>query len=204
MPRNKAETHEKILPAAQQEFMEKGFEEASMRTIADKIGMSAAGIYRHYANKEAMFSALVEPAVQAADKWYNAHKADDYKLLETCDMDAMWEIEADANMIEEVVYPNFDSFKLLICHSAGTKYENYIHELVMLEQRETIAFMEAAKAKGIPVKEIPPDELHLLLSAYITALFEIVVHDFPKEKASHYLENFKKFFTPGWRAVLGL
>lgn len=175
-----------------------------MRSIAAKIGISAAGLYRHYADKEALFSALVEPAVNACEQWYQAHKAKDYDLLDQNDLDAIWEGGAETGLIMEVVYPNFNAFKLLICRSEGTKYANYLHELVMLEQRETIAFMAIAKERGVPVKEVRTEELHLLLSAYVTALFEVVVHDFPKEDAMHYLQTFQEFFYPGWRAVLGL
>lgn len=204
MPRDKTETHERILPAAKEEFLEKGFEQASMRSIAAKAGMSAAGLYRHFADKEALFAALVEPAMAACERWYTAHKAWDYEMLEQNDLDTMWESGADARLITEVVYPHFDAFKLLICKSAGTRYASYLHDLVMLEQEETLAFMEAARVRGIPVKDIREEEIHLLMSAYVTALFEVVVHDFPQEDAVHYLETLQAFFCPGWRAVLGL
>lgn len=204
MPKDKTETYEKILPAAREEFLEKGFEQASMRSIAAKVGMSAAGLYRHFADKEALFSALVEPAVKACEAWYQSHKSTDYELLEQNRLDDMWEMGADADLILDVVYPNYDAFKLLICRSEGTRYADYMHELVMLEQEETLLFMEEAKKRGVPVKEVRPEEIHLLMSAYVTALFEVVVHDFPKEEARHYLETFKAFFYPGWRAVLGL
>ena len=45
--------------------------------------------------------------------------------------------------------------------------------------------------------------MHLLMSAYVTALFEVVVHDFPLEDARHYLRTFHEFFYPAWRTVLG-
>lgn len=204
MPKDKTETHTKILLAAKEEFLEKGFERASMRSIAGRIGMSAAGLYRHFADKEDLFAALVEPAVNACEEWYQAHKEADYELLDQNDLESMWESGADLGLIMEVVYPNFDAFKLLICCSEGTRYATYLHDLVMLEQEETMAFMDAARQRGIPVKDVRPEEIHLLMSAYVTALFEVVVHDFPKEEARHYLETFQTFFYPGWRAVLGL
>lgn len=204
MPKDKTETHEKILPAAKEEFLEKGFEQASMRNIAAKIGMSAAGLYRHFANKEDLFAALVEPALKACREWYQVCKEKDYEWLDENDLDAMWESNADVEMILEIVYPNFEAFKLLICRSEGTRYANFLHDLVMLEQKETLAFMDIARQRGVPVKEIREEEMHLLMSAYVTALFEVVVHDFPKEDARHYLKTFQEFFYPGWRSVLGL
>lgn len=204
MPRDKTETYQKIIPAAKEEFLEKGFEQASMRTIAARVGMSAAGLYRHFADKEDLFSVLVEPGMQAMEEWYQAHKMRDYQLLDHNKLDSMWNNHAEAAMITEVVYPHFDAFKLLICCSEGTRYACYLHELVVLEQKETLAFLDAARERGVPVKDISPDELHLLLSAYVSALFEVVVHDFPLQDAEHYLNTFQQFFYPGWRAVLGL
>lgn len=204
MPRDKTETHRKIVPAAKAEFMEKGFEQASMRAIAARIDMSVAALYRHFADKEALFAALVKPALTAIQECYQSRKDRDYELLEQNDLDSMWTAQAEVNLITEVVYPNYDAFKLLICHSEGTRYAGFLHEVVMLDQRETEEFLRVAKGRGVPVKDIRSEELHLLLSAYVTALFEVVVHDFPEEDALHYLQTFHTFFYPGWRAVLGL
>ncbi len=204
MPKDKTQTHQKILPAAMAEFLEKGFEKATMRGIAEAAGITAAGLYRHFADKEAMFAALVDPVLAQCEAWYKKHKDEDYALLERGDLEAMWYQGTELTMMMNLVYENFDVFKLLLCRSEGTKYANWQHEFVMLEQRETMAYMEAAKAKGIPVREIKPEELHLLLTAYVSAMFEVVVHDFSKEDATHYLQTLEAFFTPGWRAVLGL
>ena len=96
------------------------------------------------------------------------------------------------------------SIKLLLCCSAGTKYAWFLHDIVVMEQQETLAYMEEAKKHGVPVKEVDPKELHLLMTAYTNALFEVVVHDFTKEEALHYLDTMHQFFIPGWRAILGL
>ena len=63
MPKDKTETHERIIPAAMKIFLEKGFEKATMREIAEEAGITAAGLYRHFVDKEAMFAALVEPVL---------------------------------------------------------------------------------------------------------------------------------------------
>ena len=44
MPKDKTETHERILPVARKIFLEKGFEKASMRDIASEAGLTAAGL----------------------------------------------------------------------------------------------------------------------------------------------------------------
>jgi hypothetical protein len=116
----------------------------------------------------------------------------------------MWNESPALTVILDLAYKYFDEFKLLLCCSEGTKYSNYIHELVSMQQKETLAYMEVARKKGFPVKDIIVEELHLLLSAYSTAVFEIVVHDFSRKEAEHYIKTLQDFFKPGWRAVLGL
>ena len=203
MPRDKSETHQKILPAARAEFLEKGFEGATMRDIAAKAGLTAAGLYRHFADKEAIFSALVDPALTACERQYQLHRAVDYDFLAQGDLDGMWSQGAELEFLK-LVYENYDGFKLLVCRAQGTKYEDYLHRFILLEQAETLAYMDAAKAQGVPVRDIDPKELHLLLTAYANALFEVVVHDFTREESEHYLRTLAEFFNPGWRAVLGL
>lgn len=204
MPRDKTETHNKILPAAMEVFLEKGYEKATMREIAAKAGITAAGLYRHFPDKEAMFSALVEPVMKKLEKWYQYNKKLDYEYLENNDMDGMWQEETDLKMMIDLVYENFQEFKLILCCSEGTRYVNFLHDFTMVEQEETMAYMDAARERGVPVRNVNSEGLHLLMSAYVNAMFEVVIHDYSREQASHYLKTLRDFFSPGWRNLLGL
>ena len=204
IPRDKSASHKRIIPAARQEFLEKGFEKASIRAIAAAAGMTSAGLYRHFADKEAMFAELVEPLLQEFRGLFDVFKTRDYELLERGLLDTMWEDGADLAAFLDLIYRDFDAAKLLICRSQGTRYEYFIHDFVMEEQKETLAYLDEARRRGVPVKDIRPEELHLLLSAYASAISEVVVHDFTREEAQHYLTTLQTFFYPGWRAVLGL
>ena len=61
MPRDKSLSHEKVKKAIREEFLEKGYEAASIRSIGARAGMTSAGLYWHYADKEAMYAAVVDP-----------------------------------------------------------------------------------------------------------------------------------------------
>ncbi len=204
MPKDKSDTYKKIIPAAKKEFLSKGFEKASMRSIASGAGMSAAGLYRHFADKEAMFDALLGPLFEQLEISFQKQRDRDYALLDHNCLDDMWNEQADLSLFMDLMYSYFEEFKLLICCSQGTKHANFIHDFVTMEQKETLEFLEEARKKGILVNDIVPKELHLLLSAYYTSVFEVVVHDFSREEAKHYLDTLQKFFYPGWRRILGL
>lgn len=52
-------TRQSILQAAYELFLEKGYTAASMREIAERTGLALGGIYNHFENKDAIFSALI-------------------------------------------------------------------------------------------------------------------------------------------------
>ena len=75
MPRDKTASHLKVMAAARDEFLEYGFEKASMRRIGERCGLTAAGLYRHCRDKEDLFDQLVAPALERLDSWMKTHLA---------------------------------------------------------------------------------------------------------------------------------
>ena len=63
MSESAAETKAKILESAKKEFLEKGFVNASLRTIAANAGLTTGAMYRHFKDKDALFCALVDQAI---------------------------------------------------------------------------------------------------------------------------------------------
>ena len=59
MSESAAETKAKIIESAKKEFLEKGFMNASLRTIAANAGVTTGAMYRHFKDKDALFCALV-------------------------------------------------------------------------------------------------------------------------------------------------
>lgn len=53
-------TKDIILACARDQYLTDGYKGLSMRKIADKAGISATAIYRHFDNKEALFHRLVK------------------------------------------------------------------------------------------------------------------------------------------------
>jgi AcrR family transcriptional regulator len=52
-------THQTILQAAYELFLENGYAATSMRKIAERTGLALGGIYNHFENKQAIFSELI-------------------------------------------------------------------------------------------------------------------------------------------------
>ncbi len=192
-------TKEKILQIAKEEFVDKGFKNTSMRQIATRVGITATALYRHYENKEKIFDAVVAPAYEAWEKFCDEESVRQTDIARNESMDAMWDDESQLHRVVDMIYENLEEQKLLFCQSKGTKYEDFLHRLVTRVQTETMEFMSELKASGVNVKDVEEREMHLLLSAEYSAIFEILDHDFNYEEAYHYVQTVTHFFTFGWR-----
>ena len=204
MPRDKTLSHEKVKKAIKEEFLEKVFEDASVRSIGARAGMTSAGLYRHYKDKEAMFNAMVEPLIESIKDWTERHTSRKYDLLEDGVPDNELFGETFIDMVREVILPRKDEFILLISRSGGTRYENFIHDYVEENQKQFLEAIRYLKEKGYHTTELGEEELHMLLSAYLTACFEPIIHHYDDEKIEKYLNTVQEFFMPGWLKIMGV
>lgn len=204
MPRDKTLSHEKVKKAIKEEFLEKGFEDASIRSIGARAGMTSAGLYRHYADKEAMFNAMVEPLIESIKNWTARHTDKKFSLVDEGVPDDELFGETFVDMIKEIILPRRDEFILLMSRSGGTKYENFIHDYVEGNQKEFLEAIRYLKEKGYPATDLSEEELHMLLSAYLTACFEPIIHDYDDAKVEKYLNTVQDFFMPGWLKIMGV
>ena len=204
MPKDKTASHIQVMTAVKEEFLEKGYEAASVRSIAARAGMSAAGLYRHYPNKEAMFEDLVQPLIREMDEWVYRHKKKAYERVQQGE-EGKQELfgESMTDLIRDVVYPQKEIFQMLLCGASGSKYESFINDYVEVQQQDMIEAFAYMKEHGYAMEEISQEELHMLLSAYTTAIFEPIIHNYTEEQMNHCLNTVNRFFMPGWMEIMG-
>lgn len=205
MPKNKQTTHSLIDKVMREEFLTKGFENASMRHIAKRCGLSTAALYRHYTGKEEMFASLVSPYVQKIDSWSKQHVETKYEQMKIGDIskETLFD-ESLIDLVENVIYPNKEMYCLLFYHAQGSRYENYLENLISSEAHEMMHVFSVLKKAGIQSQDPLDEEMHMLLSAYMNAILQPVNHLYPKDKTAHCLQTTKEFFLPGWMKLMGL
>jgi len=205
MPKDKSLSHSRVIKAINEEFLEKGYEAASLRSIAIRADMSVAGLYRHYSDKESMFEEFIKPLMEQIDDWMNAHKKSQYRLMESGVTDSKKLMESTlVGLISDILYPNKEIFKILVSGAKGTKYENYVHEFVHRQQVEMKKALMKMQEYGFKVRIPEDDELHIIMSAYVTAEFEPIIHDYGEEKMRLCLDTINQFFMQGWMSMMGL
>lgn len=204
MPRDKSLSHEKVKRAIREEFLEKGYDDASIRSIGARAGMTSAGLYRHYPDKESMYLAMVEPLIASIKTWTDRHTAMKFDMVDGGAKNEELFGENFIDLIREVILPRRDEFKLLMTRSSGTKYENFINDYVEENQKKFMEAIRYLKRHGYKTIDISEEELHMLLSAYLTACFEPIIHDYDDKKIIKYLNTVQQFFMPGWMKIMGI
>lgn len=194
-----------ILECAKEEFMQKGFADASMRTIAEKAGFTTGMLYSRFADKNELFSALVK---EGADKLYSyfSDVQEEFAEFPATQQVAEMQTYTSSKMrtVIDIIYEYFDTFKLIVCHSAGSSYDRYIDRIIEYETDSTERFMRVLQENGTSVKTVRRDINHMLASALFNGIFEVVAHDFPKEDALEYVNAVCDFFFAGWQRLLGI
>ncbi len=69
----KEEIRLKILETAADEFLKKGYENASMRTIAKKAHTTIGNIYHYYQNKEVLLETILMPTIENIETMMQLH-----------------------------------------------------------------------------------------------------------------------------------
>ena len=79
MAKQKPGVYDRVLECAKDEFLSKGFLDASLRAIAQEAGTSTCSIYTRFGDKEGLFRAIVEPVV---DQFKATLSEKDMQILE--------------------------------------------------------------------------------------------------------------------------
>ena len=148
-----------------------------------------------------MFAALVEPAYEGLKKTFFQIADQDIGIMENSFHEEAWDENEETVWTIHYIYEHYQAFKLLICKSQGTRFENFTHELVLLEEESTIKYMRKLKKLGIRVNRVPKKELHLFVTTSINAIFLTVEHDFSKKDALLYARHLDAYNTAGWKKL---
>lgn len=195
---------ERIIAAAKREFLDKGYVDASLRTIAAEADTSTNSIYVRFGDKEGLFSAIVEPALSEMIERF-IHIQEQFHQMTLREQAERMPQYADGGTSEliDYMYAHLDEFRLLLDASYGTRFHNFVDVLVRVEVEYTYKYMEAG---GYPEKcgdAVTEKLLHIVTTSRFESLFEIIRHGMSREEASEYVELLSRYHRTGFLAIFG-
>jgi AcrR family transcriptional regulator len=199
------ETKRHILDSAQQEFLEKGFSGASLRTIAADAGVTTGALYRHFKDKNALFAAIVGDTVDTAGKIIrNAELRELYFLTAELPHGIKNDHQDETfKVLIDYIYDRLDILTLLLTKSSGSTYENFLQDVTDMYAGMCQALVKELRREKIIIT-IDCLTVHVLASCFVTSVKEIILHRIPRKKAAEFLGNIHTFYHYGWMHLFGL
>lgn len=192
----------RILESARAEFLELGFEKASLKSICAKAQVTTGALYKRYTGKEDLFCAVVADTV--ADLTQVVEEKCALRLETLTDEELMRAWDMDENYMLwwfRYLYDRHDGFVLLLKCAEGTAYSNFQHDWVEQMTQATYAYYEEARRRGLSSRDISIEEMHILLSAFWATIYEPFIHGYTWEQIVAHSGLVCHLFN--WYNVLG-
>lgn len=195
---------ERIIVAAKQEFLDKGYVDASLRTIAAAANTSTNSIYVRFGDKEGLFSAIVEPVLSKMIERF-IHIQERFHQMSPSEQEKIMPKYSDGGTSEliDYMYEHLDEFRLLLDSSYGTRFHNFVDELVRIEVEYTYKYMEAVRYPDEFGDALTEKLLHIVTTSRFESIFEIIRHGMGREEASEYIELLSRYHRTGFFAIFG-
>lgn len=173
-------TRDKILKSAIEIFLEVGYQEASMRKIAARAGITAGAIYKHFSGKEEMFGEIFEA--------YGRKLIDITESMMGVDFSAMTDeelrkllykgaSEQTFNMLED----DMKLFHMLLKNDSGKYMERFCD--IYIERCAGFAanYYEELYRRKIAGRRFSKQTYHMLAVSEFSVVCEIIADDSCKD-----------------------
>ena len=196
--------YDKLIECAKAEFLEKGFKDASLRTIAKDADTSTNSIYVRFGDKAGLFDAIVKPHYETVMNRYIKTQTEFQNLPADVQHNSVGQASGDClHDILDYCYEHLDEMRIILTRSDGTKYSSMVDEMAAMEVEATHAYQQTAEEAGYGMKHIDPHLEHIIATGMINTFFELVIHDVPYNEAETYLMEMRDFYTAGWLRIMG-
>lgn len=187
----------KIISSAMREFMEKGYEKASLRKIAANAGVTIGAIYTRYSTKDKLFCSLVSPLLSDIETAFHQIEAS-YNQAEPGDSSSMAEsMTMESKAIIHLLFDHYDLAVLLLCKSTGSSLEKFFDTVVDQKIQKSIEFFNSKDGKPLN-----PGILKVLISSQFNIYYQIIHGGYSLEEAKEMTEAAMIYHGGGWLSLL--
>ncbi len=186
---------ELLIKEAKKEFLEKGYNKASLRNICTKVGVTTGALYFFFRNKEELFAEIVDGPLKGLKKLLIEHFQEDTRVMSG--VASLGEIKLDhsdeSDMFIEYIYTYRDSFILLLGSAENTVYENCVDEFV--EMLEKAVPMMMSVMKGYTMDAYMS---HWMAHLTVDAFINIIKHIEDQDEAKRRMRPILNYLVKGW------
>lgn len=194
--------YERVLECAKKEFLAKGYMDASLREIAKAADTSTGSIYTRFGDKEGLFREIVEPVAEGMKQMFVDIQEVFHRMEASVQREIMPVYTANGQeQMLDYIYEHFEEFQLLLDASYGTKWQNFVDDLVSIEVEYTHKYMKVIGCESVQSGEVTEQFMHMVTTAYMESMFEVVRHQMEKEDALRYVRMLEKYHMAGYNTI---
>ena len=207
--KDEKETRKRLQKCALEEFLEKGFMKASLRSIYKKAGVTTGALYFFFEDKDDLFVSLVKEPLAGVREAMEMHFLGEKQAMESGELlsGEVQEGEADdyrttLNIVHEL-YRYRDRFRLLLEKSQGSSVEGAVDEIVRICEGHyrMLADMMQQHFGG---ERIEHDVIHWIAHMQIDVFVYAVTHIDTEAEAVRYMGHAVKYMVCGWYGMFGV
>ena len=193
----------RLLSAAEEEFLNKGYEKSSLVEICRKAGVTTGALYKRYSGKEDLFSALVSDTIRDMEEYVSSAETIDVSQFTDQELYDSFSMSPDSSRKWlEFLYDHKVGMTLLIRCSDGSRFSSFHHDWVETMSRfDSMTYQEALR-RGMTKRELSPKEIHVLTYCIWGLFYEPFYYDFTREEIMNHAEVIHDFLN--WHRVLGM
>ena len=110
-----------------------------------------------------------------------------------------------ADTLAEILKRNKYNVDTVFDGDDGLEYARTgIYDCILLDiMLPGMSGMEVLRRLGRDIPELSQSLCHIIASGMFNGLFEIVIHDMPREQALRDVDQLRDFYTAGWLKLMG-
>jgi len=192
---NDYEKRKKLIEAAKKEFLEKGYNKASLRKICSDAGVTTGALYFFFENKEDLFSSIVNPPLLELKKMVEEHFKEDQAFLSNINSMDLGNLDHSdlSDILVDHIYKNYDSFLLLLSGSKEDVLENAIDEFVELMEQSTMAMVSDSK-----FYTYDSFMTHWMAHTTVDSVVHVIKHEKDVKAAKERIQSIMNYLVIGW------
>ncbi len=197
----KKNIEERILFVANQEFKKNGFIDTSIRTIAQKAGVSISNIYNYFKNKEELFLKILAPLLNELEALMSEHNKPENINLNFFYSQAIQ--QETFEMYSRLILNYKEELNLLLFKSYGSSLENFRDEYTDRHTKTGMEYLQKMKEKYPDIEtNISEFFMHTVISWWFSIIGEIVSHGLNEKEIKSFIAQYIEFSTAGWKKIM--
>ncbi len=190
---------QKILQTARRAFLEVGFRDASIRTIAREVGTTKSNIYTYFSSKDELFSKVVEPTLDTVHAVLDL-VADDKAMQDYLKQERSQDEPA---LLAGFINRNRENLQLLLLQSAGTSLADVKDRFINAHNRVMEhSLSRHAVAMSLPCATVSSFFVHFLSSTIVKFVEEVIRFDLPHDQILQHAQELNTYHAAGIAAVM--